>query len=498
MTRLRALPFTILALALALAACGSRSVLPAPQQPLSATPSTARTAPPHEAPVEAAPAVPPIQAFKLDNGLAVYVLEQHGHAHVALAYVSLRGGEDPADLEVAGLASVIQEALLVPSDDADDKASAPAPGGAPDAKTAAELPNPILFSSAVLRHVAFVSTRVETAALGRALNRLSNVVLRPELTEKGLSRARKRARWSWDEERYGALGIIRNHLMQRIYGPAHVLGQHADMAVKRVDKHALEAVRKGYEARYAPSGSAIVIVGDVRADAALELVKKRFGGWRNDAPAPPAYAPSDWEPRGKRKVFLGGSSQSYLVVGQRAPAPGSADYAATELLTEVLGGPFASRLHGRLRTHDGLAYYTAAHLDARRDGSTLMLETSVQPDHTREALAAMLEEMTRLQVAPVPPDELDRARRRLITAELASYETSVDALAQIVYTLELGGDPSRVVGAHVEALNAIDPAALQQAARRVLDPQKSPVIIMGDLSYAGDLAKWARRDDETF
>jgi zinc protease len=488
MSVVRAVPFVFL-----LAACASRGPLPAPRQPLSPTPASARIAPPALV-AEAAPVVPPIQAFKLDNGVAVYVLEQHGFSHVAVAYVSLRGGEDPADLEVAGLASVINEALLVRVHVADDAMTSSESGGQANDEPLKALS----FRGAVLRHVAYVATQLGAGDVDAGLAALSDIVLEPELTEQSLARARKRARWSWDDERYGAMGIVRNHIMQRIYGPAHVLGQHADMAVKRVDKHELAAVREGYLARYAPAGSAVVLVGDVRGEAALELVKKHFGAWHNDTPAPAAYLPSDWEPRGKRKVFLGGSTESFVVVGQRAPAPGSADYAATELLSEVLGGPLASRLFGRLRAQDNMAYYAAAHLDARRDGSTLMLETSVQRDQTKQALTAMLEEMSKLQSSPVAPEELERARRRLISAELAGYETTESALDQVIATLELGGDPSRAVSAHLAALGAVDPAALQQAARRVLDPLKAPVIILGDLRYTGDLGKWALHDDETF
>ena len=56
--------------------------------------------------------------------------------------------------------------------------------------------------------------------------------------------------------------MARNHITQRLYGPAHVLGQHAKMAVKRLANHSLRAVQAGYMHRYLPSASAVILVGD--------------------------------------------------------------------------------------------------------------------------------------------------------------------------------------------------------------------------------------------
>jgi zinc protease len=480
---------------LLVAGCGgSRLPLPAPQLPLVTAPASARVAPPAVADDDALPALPDIRAFRLDNGLAVYLLERHAYPHVAAAYVSLRGGEDPADLEESGLASVIHELLLAPS----GKSSGGAPEAAAASRAAGAAPTPISFGGAVLRHVAYVSTSVESRDLAAALSRMAGYVTRPALTAQSLGRARKRARWSWSDEQHGAMGVTRNHLMQRIYGPAHVLGQHADMAVKRVDAHELDAVAAGYAARYVPAASAILLVGDVTEGEARALVDGAFGSWRSEAAAPKSYAPSDWMPRGKRKVFLpSGLRQSYVVVGQRAPGAGSPDYMATEVLTALLGGSYGSRLMTRLRTRDNLTYHIGATLAPRRDGSTLLIETAVARDDTRQSLEAIIEEMSRLQSERVSADELTRTKHGLVMQALAGYETTSGALGEMLQALELGRDPSKALAEHLAALSAVDPATLQDVARRVLSPQKAPVIILADLRFEG-LGHWAIDDDETF
>jgi zinc protease len=443
----------------------------------------------------AAQALPSIQSFTLHNGLTVYVLERHTFRHVGVGYVSLNGGEDSADLDLAGLSSVVHQMLL--SADSEPGTSArsmqPAASG-----TAASLLS-VAFDGEVLQHVSYVSTLVESGELSPTLGLLADIVLRPDLSANALERARKRARLEWNDERYSELGLARNYLMQRIYGPMHVLGQHADRAVKRVDEHPLERVVTGYHERHAPASSVLLMVGDVTLEQARELAEREFGAWQEPKTNKTTYAPSSWQPQGKRKIFVHARSRPVRVaLGQRAPSPSSPDYAATELLTHLLGGSFGSRLMTTLRVHQNLTYHASAELSPRRDGSTLLIETAVPNDDAERALQLVLGELRRLQNEAVSERELNNAKRGLIERELAQYETTGGALKQMIMQLELGQDPAQATIAHVDAMRSVDGGALQAAARRVLAPESAPIVIIGDLNWGTELHEWSANDDETF
>jgi zinc protease len=409
-----------IALPLVLAsACAVRATLPPPALPLTPSAHGLEHSAPLAGPTPTSEVqLPRVQAARLDNGLMVYVVERHALPHVAVAYVSRRGGEDPADLELSGLASVVQE-MLLGSGGERCAAGKSADSGKQSARSASQAstqpsaqegePTSLSFAGAVLRHVSYVSTHVESHELDLALSCLADMVREPDLSAQALVRARKRATWAWDDERYHVHGVAVNHLMQRIYGPSHVLGQHADMAVKRVDAHPLERVQAGYRERHVPVSSALVLVGDVTLAQAVQGARGEFGMWVSESPPPVGYAPSDWQPRGKRKVFLHNRTpRTEIVVGQRAPAPGSGDYVATELLAHLLGGSMGSRLMRTLRASENLTYHASAQLAPRRDGSTLVIGTAVPGDDAERALELVLHEMSRLMTEPVSEPELER------------------------------------------------------------------------------------------
>jgi len=479
--------------ALCCAGCTHRIALPKPAQPLVPTkPVAALTHAPASA-VPEQPSLPKVRAFRLANGLMLYALESHAFGHVSAAFVNLRGGENLNDLEQAGLPSLITQTLLASADTRDGPPSTPS---TPLSQSGPESPILIRFGGITRRHTAVIGTTVESRFLEQALSSMAQLVRTPTLDERTLARARKRARADWDEERGGVRGIALNHINQRLYGPGHVLGQHADMAIKRLDAHDLAQVIAGHRTRYVPAASAVVLVGDFDPVAASELINQHFGGWKSDFEAPRTYAKPDWQPRGKRKIFLHTRIRvAHIALGQHAPGPSDPDYVATEVLTQLLGGSFSSRLMTRLRGETGLAYSVGTLLYPRRDGSLLTIETEVARDDAEEALTLVGAEVRKLRDGQVTEEELGRVVSTLRQQAIARYERPSSGLAALCEDLELGMDPVLRPATYLKQLEELTTAQLSATAKRVLKPQ-APVVIVGDMRQVGDLGRWAASDDE--
>lgn len=468
--------------------CASRAPLPSPSQPLVPTPKIEALEQRPALVTEQPSGLPKVRSFRLANGLVLYALESHAFPQVAAAFVSLRGGEDLHDLEHAGLPSLITEALLA--------SASIQPPRAARTKTDADAPITIDLGGATLRHTALVTTMVESKFLADAVASLADVVREPILNEQVLARARKAVKAGWDDERFGIAGVAHNHITQRLYGPAHVLGQHADMAVKRIDEHTLDQVIKGYEQRYVPAAGALVLVGDLDPVAASLIVNQEFGSWARAHDGPRTYDKPDWKPRGKRKIFLHARmSVAHIALGQHGPAPSSADYVPTEVLSHLLGGSYNSRLMTSLRGEAGLAYSVHSALMPRRDGSLLTIATEVARDDAEDALKLIGAEVRALREELVTPEELTRAKTTLRQALSSRYEAPSSALGAVLLDLELGESPVTRPAAHLAQLEALTPAELRATAERVLDP-RAPVIVIGDLRQVGALGRWAAYDDE--
>ncbi len=486
--------------ALCCAACGSRVALPPPRLPLTPTPSGATPAMPSLEIVLAAPELPACETFQLANGLKLVVIERHLWAHASIGFITARGGEDGEDLDGSGLASVVSELVVSsgakPPDDGPAE-STPGPTKGAKQSSGSSTSKWLSWSELTLQHAAGLSTEVASGDVDGALAALADQVQRPVIDKKALERARRSVASELSEGRDSLRGVARNHVMQRLYGPNHTLGQHAKMAMERAAKHELDQVIAAYRARFVPASSAIIVVGDVRAEDVRSSIESLFGRWQANSPAPSRYAPPTWQPRGKRKVFLHASSarQAFLALGQTAPAPSSPDYIPFQALVRILAGSGSSRLFAALRAEQGATYHVSASLPTRQDGSTLLIETATERDAAEAAVSRIVREMTRLQQEPVTDAELRRAQLAMLDGIARDWSSDEGAMLSMAQLLSLGREPS-ALARDVQAVLALTPHTLRDVAVRVLQPKAAPFIVIGNLTGYGQLGQWAANDDE--
>jgi zinc protease len=139
----------------------------------------------------------------------------------------------------------------------------------------------------------------------------------------------------------------RDALLTRCFGDHPAAREHPDpAAVRTVDATVLRALHRD---RVVPSGSTLVLAGDLNPDVAAGLAIRATAGWRGDGPAhrlsdPPSPMPGP-------VALLDGHDERQVVVGISGAAPVDAEstYPAAYLANLVLGGYFGARLFARLR-----------------------------------------------------------------------------------------------------------------------------------------------------
>lgn len=466
--------------------------------PLTPTPKSAAAPRPLVTAEPSPPALPALTTSTLANGMRLIVLERHLWPHASIGFLTTRGGEDGAALEASGLPSVVSQLVLSAGTSGPDDGPAEKSPDTPSNEEAEPESDSIWinFSELTFQHGAGLSTRVARDEVEPALEAIADHVQRLELDEAALLRARRSVASDLSGLRDTIPGIARNHVMQRLYGPSHTLGQHAKMAMERADKHDLSAVVTGYKARYVPKASVLIVAGDVDPARVLASVESLFGAWQADAAAPASYAPPTWQPQGKRKVFLHTvSRQAVIALGQRAPAVGSSDYLPFRALVHILAGSASSRLSLALRAEQGATYHVSGSLPTRKDGSTLLIETTTARDASEAAVARIVSEMARLQRDLVSEIELRRAKLALIDEIALSFATDDSAMLSIARLLSLGREPD-APQSDLEAVLALTPEKLREVAARTLQPTSAPIIVIGDLNDYSKLGQWAASDDE--
>jgi predicted Zn-dependent peptidase len=218
-------------------------------------------------------------------------------------------------------------------------------------------------------------------------------------------------------------------------------------------------IREFWQTTYRPANTVVAVAGDLSHAQAVELAAAAFGTGNGVVPA---FAPAPALPAGDR-VLVGRrqSAQAQLVIGVPALHRDHPDAWALALLNAVLGDGMSSRLFLSVREERGLAYDISSGLVDYADAGALEISAGVDPGSMRDALAAILEELARLRDEPVPPEELDKAKRYLSgglelrmdeTRHVASWIGGQEALHDRVLTVD-------------EALEAIDAVSAEDIQR---------------------------------
>jgi len=242
-----------------------------------------------------------------------------------------------------------------------------------------------------------------------------------------------------------------------------------------------EAVRRFHANGYAPNIATLIVTGDIAPEAAFELAGKYFGDWNAKANVQVQMVPP---PSTSRQVVLvdrPGAVQSEIRIGQIVPVSRKdPDYPVVRLISQTFGESFGARLNRVLRIEMGLTYGARGTFDVDTDAAALSMSTFTRTEKTVDAVKAMLSEVAKLTAAPVKPDELQQARDSLIGRFQMAMETPAQIAARY-WDLIVWGLPERWYSDYLRAVDQVrDPARTLEAARRVLQPERMLVVVVGN------------------
>jgi zinc protease len=147
-------------------------------------------------------------------------------------------------------------------------------------------------------------------------------------------------------------------------------------------------------------------------------------------------------------------------------------------MNTLLGGSFTSRLNDNLREQHGYAYGARSGFRRNLTGGLFQVSTDVQTDKTGPAVGEVFKELERI-LTPAAADEVERARNYAALGYAGDFETT-GQLAQRMVDTVVYGLPDGFYEGFVPKAIAVDAAALQQAARAVIDPRKMALVVVGD------------------
>lgn len=420
---------------------------------------------------------PEPERLVLDNGLVVYLLEDHELPLVTITATMKTGAWlDPADkVGLAGLAGVTMRT-----------------GGTK--RMTAEQVDEELEQLAALISVG-IGTESGSAVLDvlkkdvtRGLQIFADILVTPAFDPKRVELAKLQAIEGIRRRQDQPQSIVGREFAKLLYGPTHPFARESSVeSVTRITRDDLAA----FHARTVhPNGIILGVTGDFKKEAMLTLLRQTFGSWKTgEVPSivlPPVQAEVASNgmggTSGQRVVrFVGkGTSQTHLRAGHLSVKETDPDYPALSIVNDILGGSsFRSRLFNDVRTKQGLAYSVGSALRAgvREQGVWLMrAETKLASTH--EVISRLVANVERLQAQPVTDAELAEAKEAFVNSFVFSF-TSPSSIVSRLIGLEYDGLPKDFLQQLRDKVVKLTKDDLLQAAHKHLHPGRLRILAVG-------------------
>ncbi len=406
-------------------------------------------------------------AFKLSNGLQVFLAEQH-NLPIVSANVIVLSGSDRNSPDQPGLASFTSEML----DEGTQKRSS--------LKIAADADQiGASISTGSTTDLSYVAMRTLKRNADTAFELVSDILLNPSFDPAEVERIRndRLTHILQQKDNPGALAI--RAFYSAVYGPNHPYGYTEVGTEKSNLTLTRELILRFYQTGYGPASSALVVAGNITESEIRTLADKYFGKWK---PAEFSSRMPAVDARPARRIVIvekPDTPQTVLRIGHVGVARAHPDYVALDVMNAALGGLFSSRINLNLREKHGYTYGASSTFMFRRGAGPFLVGTAVQTDATAAAIVEIFYEIERMRESKLDPEELKTAKEAIARSLPGLFETTsltASSFGQLfVHNLPL--DYYTDLTGQIEEVSA---GKVQQVAREHLKPEQAIIVAVGD------------------
>lgn len=425
-----------------------------------------------------------VATFTLDNGLEVFVVENHKLPRVAFSLIINR--EPLFEGDKAGMTSFVGEMLM----------------GGTETRTKDQLDEEVDFIGASLNAG---STSIYASSLkkhqDKILDLMADVLFNPIFPQDELDKLKKQALTGLaaaKDNPDAISGVVTNAL---VYGKDHPYGEN--QTEESTERIAVDDIRAYYETYFKPNIAYLAIVGDINEKEAKKLVEQYFGEWEpGQVPAPVYEAPVTPSNRQVGLVDRSASVQSVIKLGYPLKMnPKNEDFLSTRVLGYILGGGFNSRLNMNLREDKGFTYGARSSIGSDRLIASFSASTSVRTEVTDSAITEMIYEIRNIAENGITEDELKEAKANLSGSFGRSLE-SPSTIASFAINIARYDLPEDFYSSYLQRLNALTVEDINAAAKKYIKPENMHITIVGNggeirdkLSQFGEVTLYTNRGE---
>ena len=255
-------------------------------------------------------------------------------------------------------------------------------------------------------------------------------------------------------------------MLQRLSYGDNALGRPILGTVESVAAHTRERLSGFMVKHYSPGALVIAASGGIDAERIAKLAEACFG-------ARPAGATA---PRRLKPAYQGGAAhdprdieQTHIAIAFPGAAVRDANYFATRVFAEALGGAMSSRIFQSVREDRGLAYSVYSYADSYDEVGSIGAYVGTDSENAVEAVALIRKEIAAIKVAA--PAMAQAVIDRAIQAHGAAV---LDAVANVVPAVKI----------NIAFLEPMQEAGLTAYRTLVAEAHRRRLLVIGDVKRA--------------
>lgn len=420
------------------------------------------------APVRFTPPDP--ERVVLENGMVVYLLEDHELPLITMTTVIRTGGwlDSPDKIGLAGLVGVTMRTggtTRMSAQEVDEELE----------RIAARI------SVGIGPESGAASLDVLKKDFNRGLEILADILMTPAFDQGRVELAKLQVIEGIRRRQDQPQSIAGREFYKLVYGPSHPLARESTVeSVQQITRNDLLA----FHARFIqPNGIILGVAGDFEKGPMLAALRKRFGGWPPGiVPVmPPALSEEDRASAQRVVRFIGkGTTQTHLRAGHLSVRENDPDYPALSVLNDILGGSsFRSRLFQDVRTRQGLAYSVGSVLrPGTREPGVWVMRAETKFSSTQEVIDRLVANLERVRAEPVSDAELEEAKEAFVNSFVFSFSSSSTIVSRLI-ALEYDGLPKDFLQQLYEQVVKLTKEDLLRVARAHLHPDRLRILAVG-------------------
>jgi zinc protease len=397
-----------------------------------------------------------IQKFELSNGLRLLVREDPRLPLVAIGAV-FRGGLLAETPQTNGITRLMAKVLLKGT----------------KTRTAEQIANEIeavggSISSDAGNNSLSVSVDLMKPDVKLGVDLLSDVLLNATMPEKAIAREKEIQIAAIQQEEEQLTAVARNIMRQALFSqhPYALRSNGSVESVRRLTQKDLLEFRDRY---VVAKNGVIYVFGNVKASEVKQLVEQMLSKMKPGALALTDAKPSI--PLGKPEAVESrkDKAQGVIMVGFRGASVSSPDRYALELIDEA-SSDLGSRFFIRIREQMGLAYYVGASQMQGLVPGLFAFYLGTDPQKIEPVKTALLDEIYKLANDGLTPEELARAKKKLIGQQEIANQSN-DAFGYHCALDELYGLGFDYYRRLEHDVNAVTPENIKQVAAKYFRDQ---------------------------